>query len=157
MSLFLSTGLRAKLLGPVSFEGAMNGGYGIVYAGPQPVNADMDIGAAVAIGRITRDGEVIGVSNALTYGRFGVHVNNATPWTLKGTASGIASWVRLFASPSDAGTTYSTSFARIDFPVFLTPTSGGSLPGSGLALPSLTLDASILRTIDGFYYTLPPI
>jgi hypothetical protein len=157
MSLFCSTGFRAALLGPTAFEGILNGGHGVVYAGPQPANADMDIGAAVAIARITIDGESIGVANGLTYARFGVHISNATTWTMRGTASGIASWLRLYGSKTDTGNAFSTSLARIDMPVYLTPASGESVSGSGFAIPSLTIDATTLRSIDGFYYTIPPL
>lgn len=157
MSLFLSTAFRASLLGPVAFEAIIPNAKAVLYAGTQPSSADQGVGAAVVIGRITTDGLAYNAeTNGLNFARTGRVVYGSSQWMLQGTASGIASFVRLM-SASDDGTAFSLTLPRIDFPVFPIPAEGESLPGSGLALPSVTITASTSTPIDAFYYSIPPL
>lgn len=155
MSVNASTGFRARLLGPQSFEQIFGGGCIEVRSGVQPETADMAV-VGTLLGRITANGGLWteGSSvNGLTFNRAGHRITNpaAPPWILDGLASGMATWFRL-RGISDPGT-LSLSAPRIDGAI-------GQLEDIGdfqMRLPTTAISASTAIPIESWWFVFPPL
>ena len=155
MSVNVSTGFRARLLGPQSFEQIFGGGCIEIRSGVQPEHADMAV-VGTLLGRITSNGAewTEGSSvNGLTFNRAGHRITNpaAPPWLLDGLATGMATWFRL-RGISDPGT-LSTSAPRIDGAI-------GYLEEVGdfqMRLPTTAISASTTIPIESWWFVFPPL
>lgn len=155
MSVNVSTGFRARILGPHSFESIFNGGCIEVRSGTQPDHADM-APTGTLLARITLNGATWteGSSvNGLTFNRTGHRVTNplAPPWVLDGIATGTARWFRV-RGITDAGL-LSTTLPRIDGSIGL-PEEDGDYQ---MRLPILTLSASTATPITSWWFVFPPL
>jgi len=155
MSVNVSTGFRARLLGPQSFEQIFGGGCIEIRSGVQPAHADMAV-VGTLLGRITANGAVWtpGSSvNGLTFNRAGHRITNpaAPPWVLDGLASGMATWFRL-RGVTDNGL-LSTEAPRIDGAI-------GQLEDEGdfqMLLPTTAISASTAIPIASWWFVFPPL
>lgn len=155
MSVNVSTGFRARLLGPSSFESIFNGGCIEIRSGTQPEHANM-APTGTLLGRITHNGALWteGSSvNGLTFLRQGHRITNnpAQSWILDGLANGTARWFRL-RGVSDPGT-LSTIAARIDGAMGL-PEEVGDYQ---MRLPALTISGTSAIPITSWWFVFPPL
>lgn len=155
MTVQVSTGFRARLLGPSSFESLFNGGCIEIRSGAQPANANM-APTGTLLGRITAGGlpwtEGSGV-NGLTFSRFGHRVTNnpGQSWILDGLANGTAGWFRL-RGVSDPGLP-STAIPRIDGALGLPEMLGDYQ----MRLPTLVITGTTAIPITSWWFVFPPL
>lgn len=156
MAVNCSTGFRARIMGPSSFESIFNYGSIEIRTGSQPPSADAPA-TGLLVARITAGGgEWSAGSNAngLRFTRDG-HVarNDASQdWRLAGIAAGTAGWFRLVANAPDDGL-HSLTLPRIDGAI-------GPLEGAGdfqMRLPTLSLTPSTAVAIPSWWFLLPPL
>lgn len=141
MTIRVSSGLRAALLGDYGLTAMMDYGVIEIYTGPQPASASL-APTGTLIGRITNNGDgfvtgtttgalrvALGVSGSLT--KTGV-------WRLKGVATGDAGWWRWKWNSPDDGSN-SQYYPRMDGAV-----------GESLTLANNTITAATNVVIDDF-------
>ena len=141
MTTIVSSGFKAGILGPQSFEQLMDGGIIRLYSGTQPDSADDAVpGPSVELGTIDSSG-------GLQYARAGGTVVKAAfqAWTLQGIATGTLGWFRIYANPADDGSA-SLSAVRID---------GTIGPSGEMRLPAYTVTPDTTRVVDNFGFSLP--
>lgn len=141
MTTIVSTGFKAGILGPQSFEQLMDGGIIRLYSGTQPDSADDAVpGGSVELGTISAPG-------GLQFTRTGGTVLKAAfqAWLLEGAAPGTLGWFRLYASPLDDGSA-TLSAVRID---------GTISPSGEMRLPAYTVTSETTRIVDNFAFSLP--
>lgn len=156
MALQVSSGFKAKILGPSAFEDIFNGGVIRVFSGVQPVNANV-AQAGTLLGTITLDGApwIAGTgTNGLAFARTaGVIVNDPMRrWRLTPIASGTAAWWRLIERAGDSGSASLTS-PRIDGSVAV---YGGGTTAE-MYLDDVALTVGVVRSVTSFFYTIPPL
>lgn len=157
MAVNCSTGFRARILGPSSFESIFLNGCIEVRTGAQPVAGANAPPTGTLVGRITNNGGAWSpgaATNGLRFARSGVYGGNdpGQNWRLAGLGTGTAGWFRLLANPVDDGS-LSTVLPRIDGAI-------GPLVGAGdyqMRLPTLSITPSTAITIVSWWFLLPPI
>lgn len=161
MAVRTSTGFASRILGPESFATIFQGGSIEIRSGTQPASAD-EPATGTLLARITRDGLLWTAgspTNGLEFVNAGRYAskNFSHSWRLKGIAAGTAGWFRLVGNaPDDGGT--STTLPRIDGAIGLLPAEGETLVGDfQMLLPSLAITIGLERSIDQWYYAIPPI
>ena len=156
MSVQLSTGFVAAILGPSTFDGLFQDGVMELYSGPQPTTADLAPSGAL-LGRITRDGGAFtpgSPTNGLRFQRGGRYAlkDPAHTWQLKGSGTGTVGWFRLLGNAADSGLN-STSAIRVDGAVGLE----GAVTDTQLFLPTLALNPSTTIDITSWWFAFPPL
>jgi hypothetical protein len=156
MALQVSNGFKALILGPRSFESIFAGGAIAVYSGARPDTADDPIPVgAVLLGHITTNGlpwSALSQANGLTYARQGPFVTKpiGVPWAITPTGSGLATWFRVLSNTPDNGS-LSFDLARIDGDI------SPSNPDAEMRLLNPVLQVGVVKTLDHFLYTIPPV
>ena len=118
MSVKLSTGLAASMLGSYGMRAMMNYGWIAVYDGTQPVSPDIAPSESTLLARVTTGGDPFIVndfgSGALVIDQTesGVITKSGT-WTLAGEATGTATWWRWYWNAFD-NTEFSMFYPRMD-------------------------------------------
>lgn len=160
MAIFLSTGLRNKLLSVADFQTAFAGGVIEIRDGPQPANADAAVRGNL-LGTVTKNAAawVAGTpTNGLTFAEASagsIVKNPAENWQIGDSggvagavAPGTAGWFRLKGNVADGGAADTTGvYARLDGSI--------ATAGSDLNLPNTTFVVGTPVTIDVFTFTLP--
>jgi len=156
MTLQVSNGFKAAILGPQSFESIFNGGAIAIYTGERPDMADDPIPAgAFLLGYVTLNGaswSALSQANGLTYARQGPFVTKpvGVPWAITPVASGLATWFRVLSNVPDNGS-LSFDLPRID------GTVSSSSPVAEMRLLNPVLQVGVAKTLDHFLYTIPPV
>lgn len=150
----VSTGFKARILGPSSFESIFNGGCIEVRTGGRPSTADEPAGG-ILLGRFTRNGGAWSTSNTangLTWQRIGALILKPEDqvWAINPIATSQATWFRIVGPLTDANQ-LSTTLPRIDGDISPIPQA------AEMRLVNPILQVGIQRTLDQFVYTLPPI
>lgn len=148
MSLLTSTGYKARILGPESFEQIFDGGSIRVYTGAQPGSPDAPVNGTL-MGVVSESPGGPGLTFART-GPFVQKFNNRT-WTLLIQNAGTAGYFRL-TGPGDDGTAPSTTLPRMDGLCGIQ-----SNPDALLILPEAALQVGQSFSIGQFLFTIPPI
>lgn len=156
MTVRMSTGFAAQILGPTAFEQVFRYGCVEIRSGLQPDSADLPP-TGVLLARITRDGGAwtAGVSdNGLEFDRSGRYAMKRADhlWRLVGLAEGQAGWFRMLPNASDTGAASLTA-PRIDGLVGLE----GVEADIQLYLPTLAITPSTDIAINHWWFALPPI
>lgn len=142
----LSSGLRRAVVSNTGLGSMLNGGRIHLYAGAQPVSADIGAtGVLVAI--ITQDGALSAQDSGLLLAQgdaAGTLVNSGS-WVISGIVAGTAHWWRFVGDPQDTGTDDSIFAVRLDGAI------GEGFSAEGL--PAIPLEAFI--DVDKFLLTLP--
>ena len=153
MTLQVSTGYTARILGPISFEDIFNGGAIAIYTGEQPESAN-EAPTGTLLGYVSANGAPWtpgSAANGLSFVRSGQWAgkNPAQAWAITPGVAGTAGWFRLL-TPGDAGG-FSFDLPRID----------GAISADGLnaelRLLNPVLAIGVAKSIDEFLYTIPPI
>lgn len=156
MAVNCSTGFRARILGPGSFESIFNYGCIEIRSGTQPPSADAPASGTL-VARITVDGLAWNAgsnANGLRFTRDG-HVarNDASQvWRLTGIAAGTAGWCRLLANAPDDGE-HSMTLPRVDGAIGLLDAAGDFQ----MRLPTLAITPSTVIPIPSWWFLLPPL
>lgn len=145
--LLVSTGFKAAILGPQSFEQIFNGGELRIFAGARPNSANA-AEPSLPIGVVTR-------SDAPTPGLQFVQVNDfiinvpSDKWLLQTLQAGTAAWFRLIAPGDDFGD--SLTAPRIDGDI------GAPASPNDMTLDVTTFTPNTALPFSSFLYTLPPL
>lgn len=156
MTVRISTGATARLLGPEAFETIFNGGCIELRSGPQPADADQPATGAL-LARITTNGlawTAGAPAGGLGYerdGRFALKPADAA-WRITGLASGTVGWCRIVTAEQDDGN-FSITAARIDGAV----AAHESANPAEFRIPSTTITVGQTVDVDGWWFTLPPM
>jgi hypothetical protein len=145
--LLVSTGFKAALFGPQSFEQIFAGGEIRIYNSVRPASANYaETAAPFAVVQT-----VGGVDPSLVFVRTGGNVIKppAAPWELMASAPGTAVWWRLVGA-ADSGADSLTA-PRIDGDI------GTPAAPSDMTLSTTVFVAGALLPIDSFLYTIPPL
>jgi hypothetical protein len=145
MTLYVSTGLRNKLLDTGSLKSIFNLGFIKIYAGTVPADADASIGAATLLCTISNNSTGTGITFAASAASGAISKNSGETWSGTNAASGTASFYRHVAAGDDG--TLSTTQARIQGLV--------STAGADLNLSSVALTSAATQTIDNYSAALP--
>lgn len=153
MTINVSTRFKEQILGPTSFASIFNGGRIKVFSGAQPTTADHpEQGtylAEVSVGGLPW---VVGGENGLNFVLDGSWIANDPAqalWKMRTITSGTAGWFRLVGRLGDTGE-YSFAAPRIDGTV-------GATTAADFQMPTVTLTAGNLTTVQQFLFTLPPV
>lgn len=142
----LSSGLRRSVVTNYGLGSMLNGGRIDIYAGPQPISADIGVVAA-PIAVITQDGLLDSPDGGLLLAQGAVAgtLTHHGLWLMTGIAVGTAAWWRFVGDPEDMGSLDSSSDVRLDGAI------GEGFEASGL--PTIIPEAVI--EIQRFLLTLP--
>lgn len=154
MALLLSTGFKAGILGPSSFEALMNGGAIALFGGSQPATPDAAATGAF-FGYVTAAAGAWSPSSpsaGLNWVRAGAFASKdpGQEWAINPILDGVPTWFRIL-SPFDDPTQYSITAPRIDGAV------GNIASLAELKLFNPVLSIGEVIVIDNFFYTIPPI
>lgn len=156
MTLQVSNGFKALILGPRSFESIFNGGAIAIYTGDRPDTADDQVpGGAVLLGHVTLNAlpwSALSQANGLTYARQGPFVSKPVgpTWAINPVAPGLATWFRVLGNLPDDGS-LSFDLPRIDGDVSV------SNPAAEMRLLNPVLQVGVVKRIDHFVYSIPPV
>lgn len=156
MTLQVSNGFKAAILGPQSFESIFTGGAIAIYSGDRPDTADDPIPVgAVLLGHITTNGlpwSALSQANGLAWARQGPFVTKpvGVPWAITPVASGLATWFRILSNTPDNGS-LSFDLSRIDGDV------SASNPDAQMRLLNPVLQVGVGTALNHFLYTIPPV
>lgn len=156
MSVNVSTGFAAAILGPQSFATIFNNGVIEVYSGPQPATADATP-TGTLLARVTRDGGAWSAgspANGLQFtlgGRYAIK-NPGHVWLLKGLATGVAGWFRLLPNAADDGLP-SVTAPRIDGAVGI----AGDPGDYQLFLADTNVVPATSVVLTQWFYAIPPL
>jgi hypothetical protein len=150
----VSTGFKSRILGPASFESIFNGGCIEIRSGGRPEFAD-DAAGGVLLGRFTVNGAAWSTSNTtngINWFRVDsfVYKPEDEVWAINPIATGLATWFRIVGPRTDSGG-FSVTAPRIDGDISSVPQA------AEMRLVNAVLQVGVLKTLDQFVYTIPPI
>lgn len=156
MSVQLSTGFRAALMGAQSFEDILQDAVIRCYSGAQPANADAAV-TGTLLGSITRDGGPFtpgSPTNGLRFLRTSIYGLKRTDqqWRFTGVATGTLGWARICANAVDDGSASAIAI-RIDGRIGLDSDTGDIQ----FKFANLSVTPSSSIEVPGFIFALPPL
>lgn len=148
MALYISTGMRNKMLDTNPLKAILSGGFIKIYSGTPPADADTAIGGGnTLLCTVSVNSTGTGITFDTSAAAGVLLKNTGEVWSGVNAASGTATFYRHVTS-SDTGAT-STTEARIQGAI--------ALSGGEMNLSSTTLASGATQTVDYYAVSLPAV